>query len=164
LFVSILKSIKISEGAASESMLYAGYGSAAYLKQDYRTAIRHYTKAVELNKQDRQMSRAIWRVVVDNLGMSYGLTGDLTNAKKIFEYGLTEDPDYPMFHYNLACTYGEMENLDQAITSLRKAFELSANMNAGESMPNPATDSSFKHFAKTERFRAFLREIGADKR
>jgi len=55
-----------------------------------------------------------------------------------------------------------MGDLDQAVASLRKAFSLSANINAGESMPNPATDSSFKRFIKSEKFRAFLSEIGAD--
>jgi tetratricopeptide (TPR) repeat protein len=162
LFDSILKSIRIDESSGPNSMAYAQYGSGAYLKGDYKTAIRHYAKAVELNKQDHQMKQIIWRVVVDNLGMAYGMTGDLTNAKKTFEYGLSEEPDYPMFHYNMGCTYGEMGDVDQAIASLRKAFSLTANMNAGESMPNPATDSSFKRFLKNDKFRAFLSEIGAD--
>jgi tetratricopeptide (TPR) repeat protein len=161
LFDAMLKSIRIDESSGPNSMVYAQYGSGAYLKRDYKTAIQHYSKAVELNKQDRQMKAVIWRVVVDNLGMAYGMTGDLVNAKKTFEYGLSVQPDYPLFHYNMACTYGEMGDVDQAIASLRKAFSLEANMNRGESMPDPATDSSFKRFLKDEKFRAFLRERGS---
>jgi tetratricopeptide (TPR) repeat protein len=164
LFDAILKSLKIVKNSAANSMTYAGEGSSAYLKGDYPTAIRHYTKAVELNKQDGQLNKVIWRVVVDNLGMAYGISGDLANAKKTFEFGLSVDPDYPMFHYNMGCTYGEMGDLDKAIASLRKAFSLRANMNAGEPMPNPATDSSFERFLNTDKFRAFLKEIGANSR
>lgn len=162
LFDTILKSLKIVKESEANSMIYAREGSAAYLKRDYPTAIAQYSKAVELNKQDRQMSKVIWRVVVDNLGMAYGISGDLINAKKTFEYGLSIDPDYPMFHYNMGCTYGEMGDLEKAIASLRKAFSLKANMNAGEPMPNPATDSSFTQFLKAEKFRAFLKEIGVN--
>lgn len=161
LFDSILKSIRIDDTSGPSSLVYAQYGSAAYLKHDYKTAIRHYARAVEVNKQDHQMKQVIWRVVVDNLGMAYGMSGDLPNARKTFEYGLIEDPGYPMFHYNMGCTYAEMGNIDQAIASLRKAFSLKSNMNSGESMPNPATDSSFKRFLKNEKFLAFLSEIGA---
>jgi hypothetical protein len=40
-------------------------------------------------------------------GMSYGISGRLQQEKVTFEYGLTQDPEYPMFYYNLACTYGK---------------------------------------------------------
>ncbi|HSB08217.1 MAG TPA: tetratricopeptide repeat protein [Blastocatellia bacterium] len=162
LFDSILRSIRIDESGGTNSIVYAQYGSDAYLKGDYKTAIKYYATAVELNKRDHQMKPIIWRVVVDNLGMAYGMTGELINARKTFEYGLSEDPGYPMFHYNMGCTYAEMGDLDQAIASLRKAFSLKANMNPGEPMPNPATDSSLKRFLKDEKFRKFLSEIGAN--
>jgi len=47
LFNAILKSIKIEDsGSSADSMTYAQQGSAAYVQGDYRTAIRHYSKAV----------------------------------------------------------------------------------------------------------------------
>jgi hypothetical protein len=55
------------------------------------------------------------QVLVDNLGMAYGITGDLKKASEIFEYGLSKDDTYPMFYYNLACTYAEMNDLDNTI-------------------------------------------------
>jgi len=100
-------------------------------------------------------------VLVDNLGMAYGITGDLDKAKETFEYGISKDPDYPLFYYNLACTYGEKKDMDKAIEYLKLAFDRRENMIPGERMPNPATDSSFKQFMQNEKFRAALKELKA---
>ena len=91
--------------------------------------------------------------------MSYGITGDLDKAKEIFEYGISKEPDYPMFYYNMACTYGEKEDMEKAIEYLKLAFDRRENMIAGEKIPNPATDSSFKRFMKNEKFKAALKEL-----
>jgi hypothetical protein len=64
-----------------------------------------------------------------------------------------------MFHYNLACTYAEMNDVDKAITYLRRAFELKANMIEGERFPDPWTDDSFQRFMKNEKFVSALKEI-----
>ena len=73
--------------------------------------------------------------------MSYGISGDLKAAKETFGYGISEDPEYPMFYYNMACTYGEMDNMEKAIEYLRLAFARKDNMIQGEKFPDPATDS-----------------------
>ncbi len=54
-----------------------------------------------------------------------------------FEYGLTKDPVYPMFHYNLACTYAEMNDREKALQSLREAFQHRSNHNPGEPHAEP---------------------------
>ena len=64
--------------------------------------------------------------MVDNLGMAYGISGDLKKAKDTFEYGLSKDPKYPMFNYNMACTFAEMNDVDKAISYLQQAFQNSA--------------------------------------
>lgn len=43
------------------------------------------------------------RVMRDQAGMSYGISGDLAKARSIFEKGTAEDPDYPLYYDNLAC-------------------------------------------------------------
>lgn len=134
-------------------------GSEPYLRGDYRAAIEPYRMALELEKLKPQLDQTMWRVLVDNLGMSYGLTGDLPNAKATFEYGLSKDPAYPMFHYLLACTYAEMGDLDAAIRYLKSAFANKRNVIPGEQMPDPATDDSFQRFMKDEKFLRALREL-----
>ena len=92
-------------------------------------------------------------MVIDNLGMSYALTGDLQRAKETFEYGVSKDLSYPLFYYNLACTYAELDDVPQATTYLKKAPEYKANVLPGEGMPDPASDDSFKKLRKNKEFR-----------
>jgi endonuclease YncB( thermonuclease family) len=148
-----------SDAASQPVMEYMRSGSQLYLQHDFNGAIEPYSKALELEKRKPTLNRTFWRVLVDNLGMSYGITGDLKHAKETFEYGLSKDPTYPMFHYNMACTYAEMNALDKAIEYLKRAFSYRANMIPGEVMPNPATDSSFARFLDNEKFINALREL-----
>lgn len=134
-------------------------GSYYYLKHDFKAAIGPYQKALDLEKQHRTLEKALWQVLVDNLGMAYGITGNLDKAKETFEYGISKDPDYPLFYYNMACTYGEKKNMDKAIEYLKLAFARQENMIPGEKMPNPATDSSFKAFLGNEKFQTALKEL-----
>lgn len=91
-------------------------------------------------------------MLVDNLGMSYGISGKLQQAQATFVFGLTQDPEYPMFYYNLACTYGEMDKMNDALTQLRLFYKYKANMIAGEMLPDPVKDDSFRHFVGKEEF------------
>ena len=138
---------------------YLREGSAYYVKDDFKKAIPPYQKALDLEKEHPTLDKTFWKVLVDNLGMSYGITGNLKKAKETFEYGISKDPDYPLFYYNMACTYGEMKDLDKAIEYLKLAFDRKANMIQGEEMPDPATDSSFKSFMKNQKFLNALKEL-----
>ena len=80
-----------------DALHYFREGSKYYLQQDYPTAAASYQKALDLEKQKRTLSNDYFRVLVDNLGMSYGISGKLQQAKMTFEYGLTQDPKYPIF-------------------------------------------------------------------
>ena len=134
-------------------------GSDYFLKGDYEKAIGPYQKALDLEQENPTLDKTIWKVLVDNLGMSYGISGNLDKAKETFEYGISKDPDYPMFYYNMACTYGEKKDMDKAIEYLKLAFDRRENMIPGEEMPDPATDSSFERFMKNEKFKAALKEL-----
>lgn len=160
-FAALLSSETLATGqnAPSPAMRYLEEGSAHYIRNDFKKAIGPYSKALELEKQKPTLDKTMWRVLIDNLGMAYGISGDLAKAKETFEYGLSKDPNYPMFYYNLACTYGEMNDVDNAIANLKLAFQHKDHAIAGEGMPDPATDSSFARFLRNERFRKVLTEI-----
>jgi tetratricopeptide (TPR) repeat protein len=127
-------------------------GSKAFLQQDYPAAADSYQKALDLEKGKRTMSKEYFLVLVDNLGMSYGIGGKLDKAKTVFEYGLTQYPEYPLFYYNLACTYGEQQKMDDAIAQLRTAFKYKNNVVVGETMPDPMKDDSFRYFVDKKEF------------
>ncbi len=142
-----------------DSSYYFGQGSKFFLQQNYSQAADYYQKALNLEKQKRALSKDYFRVLVDNLGMSYGIGGNLPQAKATFEYGLTQDPEYPMFFYKIACTYGEMDKMDDALAQLRLAYKYKANMIAGETFPDPLKDDSFRHFVGKEEFVRAVHEM-----
>jgi tetratricopeptide (TPR) repeat protein len=152
LFADVLKSLHI-DNVQRSSMELVGQASRLYLQHDYKGAIGAYSEALELEKTNPKLEKSFWYVLVDNLGMSYGITGDLQKAKETFEYGLSKDSTYPLFHYNLACTYAEMGDAAAAEDYLKKAFDNKANVLPGESMPDPRKDDSFKKLMKDKSFR-----------
>ena len=166
LFVQCGQAQKTTENAKEEiekeTMQLMRDGSAAYKQQDYKKAIQLYSKVLELEKKEPTLEKNLWRVLVDNLGMSYGISGDNKKAIEILEYGLSKDATYPMFHYLLACAYAEMNNVDDAIENLRLAYKFKNNVIPGESLPNPATDSSFTRFLNNEKFVKALKEMQAN--
>ena len=150
LFSDVLRSMHLDTVQRSSKELVE-QGSRFYLQHDYKGAIGPYSHALELEKANPELEKSLWYVLVDNLGMSYGITGDLQKAKGTFEYGVSKDPTYPLFHYNLACTYAEMGDAAEAGNFLKKAFEYKANFLPGESMPDPRKDDSFKKLMKKDK-------------
>ena len=139
-------------------------GRALYIQNNYAQAILAYQKAFDLEKANPELDRTLWRVLIDNLGMAYGMTGHLKEARSTFEQGIQADPTYPMFHYNLACTFAGVNDLDHAMQSLATAFRYRKNQNPGEKgVLDPRQDSSFQRFMKNETFRNFVNDLTATK-
>lgn len=155
LFTDVLNSMHIDKVQRS-SMELVGQASGLYLQHNYQGAIGPYSQALELEKANPTLEKPLWRVLVDNLGMSYGITGNLQKAKETFEYGVSKDPEYPLFYYNLACTYAEMDDATQAKEYLTKAFDHKANILPGETLPDPRTDDSFQKLMKDKEFRELV--------
>ena len=147
--------------SGASSLDYFRQGSRYYIAHDYGNAIPLYQKAVDLEKQRRTLTQNYWRVLVDNLGMAYGITGDLDNSEATLRYGVSKDPDYPMFYYNLGCVYAERGDMDKAMSYLSKAFPRRANSIPGEGLPDPRQDDSFQRFMSNERFRKFVDSLTA---
>lgn len=145
------------------SLEYMAEGSRYYLAGDYKKAIPPYQKALDLEKQERKLERKLWIALVDNLGISYGITGDIRSSHAVFEYGISKDPTYPLFYYNMACGYGELGDEDNAIKWLRPAFKYKANMLEGERFPDPEIDSSFAKFRESDKFKKALAEMRTNK-
>jgi tetratricopeptide (TPR) repeat protein len=152
LLLDVLNSLRIDKMERSSTELFQ-QGSRFYLQQDYKSAIKTYSQALELEKTDPKLNRPLWYVLIDNLGMSYGITGDLQKARETFEYGISRDATYPLFYYNLACTYAESNDAARAESYLKKAFDNKANVLPGETMPDPTRDDSFSKLMNNKEFR-----------
>jgi hypothetical protein len=131
-------------------------GSIYFRANDFQKAIDPYRHALELEKKDPKLDRDLWRVLVDNLGMAYGISGDLDHSEEVYNYGLSKDPQYAMFFYNMACVNAERGDMDKTIPFLQKAFAFKANMIQGETIPDPRRDDSFQRFMSNDRFRKFV--------
>ena len=158
---SMLHSIKLIEHYQPDTRVEFGYGSFFYMYENWARASQHYEMALEIERRQKQraLSPGEWRVLVDNLGTAYGLAHQLERAKATFQFGITQDPAYPMFHYNLACTYAELNDLDSALGDLKSAFAYRQNGIPGEGMPDPAKDSSFERFLGDARFMSLARQV-----
>ena len=160
---SLLQSLHFVNTAKPEALdAQLKEGSKYYLEGDYPHAIEHYESVFAAEKAHPGVAPTSLRVLVDNLGMAYGMTGNLQRAKEIFDYGVSRDPTYPLFYYNLACIYAELDNLGMTKENLTRAFQYRRNVIAGEKMPDPRQDSSFQNFMKMEDFRKFLDALVAD--
>ena len=85
----------------------------------------------------------------------------VTSARQraIFETAITEDPDYPMYYYNLACADAEEKNLVGAQKHLREAFARKANVIPGERLPDPTKDDSFLPYRDNKEFWSFVNSL-----
>lgn len=148
----VLATLNIVPAAAAGSLDHFRAGSAPYLQARYPQAIPHYEQALALEQSNPTLDKSLWRLLVHNLGVAYRMTGDLPRARHIFEYGVSQDPINPLFHYNLARIYAGMNDRDHAMQSLHAAFRNRLS-NGNESLPDPRQDVSFKRFMLDPSFR-----------
>ena len=149
----------LPKSAVGASPDYFREGNRYFIQQNHAASIAPYQKALDAEKQSRTLAKNDWRILVDNLGMAYGITGELNRAEETFNYGLSQDPTYPIFYYNLACVSAGRNDMDKTMEFLRKASSYKANVIPSESMPDPRKDDSFKSFMANERFREFVNSL-----
>jgi len=166
LFDALLQSIHIVPRDASDapaltgnSMVLFQEGSRFFLAHQYREAIGPYLRALEIEKITPSLQRNLWRVLIDNLSIAYGITGDLRRARETLNYGVSKDPDYPNFYYNLACVTAEKGDVSGTETNLKLAFERRGNVIPGEAFPDARVDDSFQKLLQQKDFRQFLNSL-----
>ena len=136
-------------------------GSAYFYEGNFAEAAKVYEATLALNaKSDDKLPRDLFRALTDNYGMALGISGQLEKSRAVFEAAIKDDPDYPLYHYNLACGWAEENKMDEAIKHLRNGWERRSNLLQGETFPNPRTDDSFKRFLGKPKFEAALKEMG----
>lgn len=122
-------------------------------------AAREYTKALELDNQQKVFTPEQRRRFIDQQGVTTALGGDLQGAKKVYLDAIEKDPDYAMFNYNLACVYAELGDLDSAIPYLKKAWEHRDTLQGNATFPDPRQDNSFKPYVNDRRFQDAVRNM-----
>jgi tetratricopeptide (TPR) repeat protein len=166
IFDALLQSFHIVPREASTAPVPTGNslrlfqeGSRYFIAHQYREAIPPYQKAFEIEKNTPTLDKNLWRVLIDNLSIAYGITHDLTSAREVLTYGVSRDPDYPLFYYSLACVTAEKGDLPDTKNYLKLAFERRENMIPGETFPDARVDDSFQKLLLEKEFRQFLNSL-----
>jgi hypothetical protein len=155
-FDEILDTVRINDNYEPTVFQYFKFATSFNRHGRYKDAIFYYLRVMEaiaaMENPNNPVLKMMLLVSVDNMGLAYAATGNLEQAKKVFEGGISMVPGYPMFYYNLACVYSEMGKLNSALENLEKAYNYKGKMIPGEEFPDPARDPSFKRFAKDKKF------------
>lgn len=155
----VLERLSIVPAGQAGSLDYFQAGSAPYLQGQFKQAIRHYERAVALERANPMLDKTLWRLLIHNLGVAYRRTGDLARAKMTIDYGLSQEPANPSFHYDLARTYAGMNERDRAMQSLHEAFLYFHRNNEREPIPDPRQDVSFGRFMLDPAFRKLTESL-----
>jgi hypothetical protein len=102
------------------------------------------------------------RIIIDQLIMSLGMSGDLKNSRAVAANAITKDPDYPLNYYNLACADAEEGKAADAKIHLQQAFDRRANVISGEKLPDPSKDDSILKLKSDRTFWAFVMSLPKD--
>src|ERR1700733_12196409 len=131
-----------------------------YIGEKYADAVVPYEKARELEASGSKLPSDQHRVLIDQLAMAYGISGDLKKTHALLESAIRDDPEYPLNYYNLACAYAEEGDKGKALTNLSLAFQHKEHALKGEQMPDPRTDSSFQKYVRDEDFTKLMAKLG----
>jgi tetratricopeptide (TPR) repeat protein len=136
------------------------YAQMLYDTQKFAAAGPFFEEALrKLETAKGEDTKTMTRVLTDQAGMAYGMSGDIEKARAIFDHAITTDPDYPMYYYNLACADAEQHDLAGARKHLQEAFDRKANVIHGETMPDPTEDDSFKPYHNDTQFWSFVESL-----
>ncbi len=148
-------------GDEARKLIFETFNNAsrAYMGKNFQEAIPLYKAVFDAETKTPVLPRLYWYVLVDCLGMAYGMTGQIDAAEKMFLYGIANDPEYPLFHFNMACVYAGRNDLDQCLKHLANAYKYHKNTMPNETFPDPLTDDSFTGFLKNEKFTSRINEL-----
>jgi tetratricopeptide (TPR) repeat protein len=127
--------------------------------QNYPAAAVYYQRALDTLPIAQPPNPTLRRYLTDQLAMSYGIAGDLKRSRAVNEQAIQDDPDYPLYYYNLACADAESGNATAARTHLQQAFDRRSNVLPGEHLPDPTTDDSILKLKNNQTFWAFVQSL-----
>jgi tetratricopeptide (TPR) repeat protein len=134
------------------------YGQILYRDRMYKAAAPIFEQSLTKLKDDKSQE-TMRRVATDQAGLAYGISGDTSKARNLFESAIASDPDYPMYYYNLACADAQEKKLADARIHLQQAFARKGNTIPGEVLPNPSKDDSFLPYRNDKDFWKFVESL-----
>ena len=146
-----------AESQSSSSLM--AQGDEARAQSNYAAAARSYQRAFDLEKANKTFENDMFLDLISHLAFSYRMNGELNKAKDTLDYGLSQSATYPIFHYDLACTYAQMGKVDESLGQLRLAFQYRAKVAPTQIPANPEEDSCFSKIANDPKFTAEVQKL-----
>lgn len=128
--------------------------------KNFESAAVYYRQALD-TLDSSTPNRNTRRFLVDQLSISYGMSGDTAASRKVNEDAIAQDPDYPIYYYDLACADADEGKADAARTHLQQAFDRRKNILPGETFPDPSADDSFARLKDDKGFWDFVTQMSA---
>jgi tetratricopeptide (TPR) repeat protein len=158
-FNKVLRSLKEISPYEHVSLEHFLDGSIYFDNRNYKLACKVYQLALDANQEDHLLDGNHLRKLIANMGLAYGLSGQIRKAVAILNNGIAFDRFYPMFYYNLACVYAGIDNLVETIYYLLQANSYKKNMPADDVFPYPGDDDNFKKYLSNDQFKEALRAM-----
>jgi tetratricopeptide (TPR) repeat protein len=137
---------------------YLTLGTLLYkVMKSYAAAAIYYQRAFDTLPASAPLQAR--RILVDQLSMSYGMSGQVRLSRAANDAAIQTDPDYPLYYYNLACADAEQGNATNARLHLQQAFDRKANTLPGEHLPDPTKDDSILKLKKDKDFWTFVQTL-----
>lgn len=135
-------------------------GQSLYVQKKYAESVAPFEKARELEAGGMKLNSDQHRILVDQLVIAYGISGNLKKAHALLDEAIRQDPDYPLNYYNLACAYAGEGDKPKMLASLSTAFQHKDHVLKGEQMPDPRTDDSFQNYVHDPDFVKLMKQLG----
>jgi predicted Zn-dependent protease len=135
-------------------------GQTLFKEEKFAAAIVPYEKVRALEKAGTKLTLTQHRILGDQLAMAYGISGRTSDSKALIQESVRTDPSYPLNYYNLACVSADEDDKSGVLKNLSLAFQHKDQVLAGEQMPDPASDPSFKKYAQDADFKTLLARLG----
>lgn len=166
-FEQVLSSVRLlpdqsgiqAAGQPDSSSSLMAQGDETRAQSNYAAAARSYQRAFDLEKTNRTFENDTFLDLISKLAFAYRMNGQLNKAKDTLDYGLSQSATYPIFHYDMACTYAQMGKVDESIGQLRLAFQYRSKVAPLQVPANPEEDSCFSKIANDPRFTAEVQKL-----
>jgi tetratricopeptide (TPR) repeat protein len=135
-------------------------GQSLFMEKKYAESVAPFEKARELEADGMKLNSDQHRILVDQLVIAYGMSGDLKKVHTLLDDAIRQDPDYPLNYYNLACAFAEEGDKSKMLANLSTAFQHKNHVLKGEQMPDPRSDDSFQKYVHDEDFVKLMKQLG----
>lgn len=135
-------------------------GQSLYMQKKYGESLAPFEKARQLEASGMKLNSEQHRILIDQLAIAYGVSGELTKVHALLDEAIRQDPNYPLNYYNLACAYAGEGDKPKMLANLLLAFQHKDHVLKGEQMPDPRTDDSFQTYLHDPDFVKLMKQLG----